>query len=272
MDNFTGYIEFCKNKLFKNKWHLVFVDQYGKTVRIPNFQRMVVAIAAVAVIAVAVAVVMFFFFAKSKNANDALSTSLTEAQERVSELREENDLLRARLVVLRDKLPAEAKPALPDSKRKDTADEKPQETGEKPQSSAAGQKGKMMGSDQPTGVVEVNQFGLSREPFSDRVKINFRVHKADETRQAVSGRAFVVLTPAGDSGSAPQVVPAAELQNGIPAQIEKGQYFSIERFKPITLKARGIRPAQLEKATVMIFSPEENLLCKKQFECRLSAE
>lgn len=251
-------------ELLRSDWKIVFVDNYGRAVRIPHLRRYFILLAVLTITSLALAVFLLFLFIRSQHLNADLKLSMETNRERISTLVDENDSLMARLVVLRNKLPA----GTGDRDGGLSAVNGPALTDQKGQTLVPGEEPSV----RPPPVVNLKQFQISRAPDDDLLRIRFQIHKTSGWEGAVSGRIFVVLEEAGDEPSPRLVVPEVDLRNGTPARISRGEYFSINRFKSIEMKARADQPDRFERATVFIFLTEGKLLYKQGFDVDIKVD
>lgn len=251
-------------ELLRSEWQVVFVDNYGRSVRIPHLRRYFILLAVLTMTSLALAVFLLFLFIRSQHLNADLKLSMETNRERISALVDENDSLMARLVALRNKLPVGAGDRDGDL----SAVNGPAVTAQNGQTLVPGEEPSV----RPPAVVNLKQFQISRAPDDDLLRIRFQIHKTSGWEGAVSGRIFVVLEEAGHGTSQRLVVPEVDLKNGTPARISRGEYFSINRFKPIELKVRASQPDRFKRATVFVFMTEGKLLYRQGFDVDIKVE
>ncbi|MFP4446594.1 MAG: hypothetical protein ACLFPD_10165 [Desulfosudaceae bacterium] len=261
--------------LYQSDWQVTLVDKYGRAVRIPHLQWYVILMAAITIGALIAAVCLGILYAHSRQANSELKSSIAVSRQRISDLVDENDALMARLVVLKNRLPsgaADGEEAVP------PADEAPDK--KVVEEEAAGGTGnpsaaKTAASEPPAAdesaadpppMVDLKQFEVVQSPGDSALRVRFRIHKTSGWEGDVSGRIFVVLK---DDSGLELVAPAAHLKDGVPTRIERGEYFSIARFKPVELKVWASHPAALEQATVFVFLPDGKLLHQQDFDVNI---
>jgi len=270
--------------LYQSDWQVTFVNKYGRSVRIPHLQRYVILVAAITIGALIAAVCLGVLYLHSRQANLALQASIAVSRQRISDLVDENDALMARLVVLKNRLPAgaadgeETVPPAEETPAEETPDEKADKKaieeeaagGISNPSAAKPAVSESPAADSSTVVpppmVALKQFEVVRSPGESALRVRFQIHKTSGWEGAVSGRIFVVLK---DDSGLELVAPAVHLQDGVPTRIERGEYFSIARFKPVELKVWASHPAALEQATVFVFLPDGKLLHQQDFDVNI---
>ena len=84
-----------KNK----KWTLLLVGDHGEIISVRNFIWVISALLIFLIIAVTAAVSIFFIYKNAENEAESLKSAFQAAQNEVSSLKEEKDLLMVRLFV-----------------------------------------------------------------------------------------------------------------------------------------------------------------------------
>ena len=110
-------------------------------------------------------------------------------------------------------------------------------------------------------TVTIEKFSVTKEGGDKDLFVRFNIRNISKTPGDVSGRIFTVLKPDSRIGSQALVVPSAELENGVPVEYKKGQYFSISRFKPVKFKIKNHSdPNFFKKASIFIFNNDGELI------------
>lgn len=106
------------------------------------------------------------------------------------------------------------------------------------------------------GKVDIEKFSVTRDTAGGDLLVRFDIRNVSKTPGEIAGRIFTILKPESRSGGndADQwlVVPSSPLENGIPANTKKGQYFAIAHFKPVKFRIKNI-PGQAFFTTASIF-------------------
>ena len=105
---------FNKPKKRSKHWTLLFVGDQGKVIRIRNFKFLLAAWISAIFITTAAAAVFFYLYQDKTEEMVSLKQVLTGSQKRAKTLRDEKDILMARLVVMESKI----KSGKPKPKRK----------------------------------------------------------------------------------------------------------------------------------------------------------
>ena len=121
------------------------------------------------------------------------------------------------------------------------------------------------------GKVDIEKFSVTRDKAGGDLLVRFDIRNVSKTPGEVSGRIFTILKPESSSGGndADQwlVVSNSPLENGIPANTKKGQYFAIAHFKPVKFRIKNI-PGQafFTTASIIIFNSQGELMFKSDID------
>lgn len=268
MENLWGMIEKVFPARFtgrdpesETRWDVMFVSENGRVSRITDFKRHVRIVLVALLTAFTTTLCFLILFAYEKRTVTALKESLAAAQATISALVDENDELVARLVAVQEKdgqtsLRSEGSPEkVPEGDNANTGNTSSPvnvvESDNRPSVSAS--------------IIAVEDVSAKMVAGSNQIEIRFAVRKIDQQQQYVSGRAFVFLDNAKDPGLR-QIIPPVSIVDGRPTQISRGQFFSIARYKPMTMVTRTeYDPEDFQKATILVFTPEGELMYKQMF-------
>jgi len=111
--------------------------------------------------------------------------------------------------------------------------------------------------------------GLEIRPAAEGhyLEYKFIVKNVDPQGGRMKGYTFIVLKPHDGSEAGPAVAPSTPLDAGRPAIFDKGQYFSITRFKPVQgtfADTAAIEP--FKTATVYVYSETGRLLAEPVYQ------
>jgi len=113
-------------------------------------------------------------------------------------------------------------------------------------------------------TVLIEKFAVIRNRAEKDLVVRFDIRNISKGQGDISGRIFTVLRPENGIEDQWLVVPAASLKNGIPSEHQKGQYFSIARFKPVKFRIKSeVDPDFYKKASIFIFSGEGELIFER---------
>jgi hypothetical protein len=201
--------------------------------------------------------------------NRQLIDNLAALRQQINALKHEKDILTARLVLTESETEkaqgeiAEKRPDKPSKAADDTgtstASVQPEETPETVAPDVPAQEGH-------PGRVEVDSFKASLEPYDSTVNMEFALKKIDPDSDSISGYAFVVLKDTQSNPDRWLVFPSADFVSGSPSPINRGQYFSIARFKWMKFTINNLSDIRRYKyAAVFVFASEGALLMEKDF-------
>lgn len=113
-------------------------------------------------------------------------------------------------------------------------------------------------------IVAIKNFTVKKDSKNGNLLVRFDIQKTSTQPGDISGRIFTVLKPENSDEFQNLVVPASRLENGIPVEFRKGQYFSIAHFKPVKFRIKNdASPDYFKKASIFIFNNDGELLFSK---------
>ncbi len=250
-------------------WTVLFVSDTGKVVRVPAFRRYVITAAVVVAVSMIVALCFCALFITARIDTKKATKELETCRARIKSLVDENDRLLAQLAVLenndtfgndteeQDVDAGASTAAIKGKKGDDTRAAKKTETKKKATDTTV------------LPVVAIENFRVIQTSDTEATRIEFAVKKTGNLPGYVSGRIFVVLEGKEGDKVRRMVVPPVYMNNGVPAEARRGQYFSIARYKPVTMQTQIDNPGDFENATVYIFSTDGTLIYKSMFPVKI---
>jgi hypothetical protein len=110
-------------------------------------------------------------------------------------------------------------------------------------------------------MVAIEKFSVTRDGAEGDLLVRFDIRNISDKPGGVSGRIFTILKPENRPQEEWLVVPAATLNNGVPVQHKRGQYFSIEHFKPVKFRIENqAGPDFFKKSAIYIFNENGDLM------------
>ena len=242
------------NRLVKKnrQWTILLVDDYGKLISFSRFKEAVILFASMLFVAVIAAVILFFLYNNTKNDNKKLQTILSASQEKVSFLRNKNDVLMAGLVISESKVnenstkkQADKKSVLEDRKLA-LEDKKPVLEDKKP------------------AIVSVDNFNIYYDKNKHILNVQYIVKKTS-LDEKIAGHTVVVLKNNEVNQHEWIVLPQSKLIKEKPSG-KSGQRFIISNLKKVNFKVTPLtNPNQFNQATIFVFSEKGELLLEKNF-------
>jgi hypothetical protein len=258
MENFQRDLERNRVKKepgdnIKKKWSVLFISSTGKVfnltyIRAAAFVGLFFILSLAAALLIALSAVTFV-----KKDNLSLIKKLEQSESRLAELKNENEQLRIKLAFLKPAdsvVKAETIPEKKDSDTKENGDEK---------------------NDRPKKIEDFSKIPLEARNFrieslKDQVRANFDIVNISKSDLTISGYVFVLLKNDDISENHWMISPYSKITGGKPLSPKNGQYFSIQRFKPVTIKFPGISGAGvLDRAAVFVYAEDGELVMKKGF-------
>ena len=291
---------FRKNRKIK----ILIVDDFGKVVSGNHIKTLLLVFFFVSVVSCLTLSFLFYHYSFLSRESVSNEESLLEAEKKISELTGEKEVLMARLVIL-GKDPEVKKPLEKNEKTLNTySDDKktavstsmdgktlpsnPPEIFDEKKSKALqdAEKDKAEGNpgigmtvqeaaetqnikdSKPVNkTISIEKFAVIRNRIGKDLLVRFDIRNITRDQRDITGRIFTILKP--DNGQEEQwlVVPESDLKNGVPSENQKGQYFSIARFKPVKFRIKSaVDPEFYKKASIFIFNNEGDLIFEKLIE------
>jgi len=235
----------------KRKYHtLILLGDDGKVKHVRILRGMIIALLLVQIVILCSGAYFFFSGMRFVEDKKAMENELIIAQKNYLTIRDEKDMLMARLVLAESLVNKETGGALV-SKTAETA-----------ANASAAQKSQTPAN---SGGVSVDNINVFHEKSANRLKIKFDIKSSYNSRQ-VSGYSFVILkeNEIDEAGWLP--VPFISLVSKRPTAVNKGRYFSTSKFTTVNLTT-NIRsvPLRFKLATVLLYSASGELLFEKDF-------
>lgn len=254
---------FRKNRKIK----ILIVDDFGKVISGNHVKIIFVVLLFISIVTFFTSAVFIYKSFVFSRESVSYKDRLVSAEKKLDELTSEKEVLMARLVILGKEPGTEKK-----MENDDGATSKPQPDAEKENS--AGLPSIALTEDtvneQTTETKEMNKtvliekFAVIRNKEGKDLLVRFDIRNISKGQGDVSGRIFTVLKPDSTIENEWLVVPATALENGIPSEYQKGQYFSIAHFKPVKFRIKSkINPDFYKKASIFIFNSEGDLIFEK---------
>lgn len=280
----------------KSKWTLLAVGQDGRTVVVEHFKSILWLLSISLVIVTAVALLLFYHARTVRSQHRKLTGQLAEARQQTVDLRNEVDVLMVRLARKKNDLAQMETPAMPQTETSAPAvaespppvpsepadapadvpdapsplDPPVPSTAEEPTpAQALADTPELPPAPEPAPVepsVSVENFKALRDLEKSRIGIRFQIQNNAPEKGGIEGRMFVILKDDLQSPTGWICFPEVPLQDGQPALIRRGRYFSIVRFNNIRFKAKFVpEAARYQAATVLVYSEQGTLLLENDY-------
>jgi hypothetical protein len=210
-----------------------------------------------------------------------LTLQLSRMQKQAEQLRDEKDVLLARLVI-ENKIQPEEKSEKPstttvadDSPKAQVAEEAaapqvtppPGKTVEqiKPQHAVVAEAPKIK------IAAQIKQFEVLYDRDRAMLEARFRIYNDNQPKVPLSGRVVVIFKKEQDPPLKWMPVPVVQISNGTPDGT-RGQIFKIQNYRTMSLKAYGLKqPIVYDTAAIYIFSDDGELILTEDHEFEIAA-
>ncbi len=260
-----------KNRSIKkaSQWTVLLVDDHGKVMSFSRVKETVIISASMLFVAIIAAVIFFLLYNNTLNDNKKLQDIMSASKKKASALRNENDILMARLVISESKVDAnyankhksKPKKSLNDYTEKSISDKKELTANDGKQNVRLLQKQ----IDEKPAIVSVNNFNVYYDKDKKILSVQYIIKKTTKNLKNISGLTAIILKNNEKNQNEWLILPSEKMIEGKPSG-KKGQGFLIARFKKIKFEATNqIDPNRFNKATVFVFSKKGALLLEKDF-------
>lgn len=252
------------------QWTILLVNDHGKVLSFSKFKEAVIISASMFFVAIIAAVILFFLYNTTQSNNKKLQTMLSTSQKKASSLKNENEILMARLVTsgykvnekstTKQEMTLEKSSAKKNSKPVDIKlnNQFPKEQADKNQALAANNK------DKKSAIVSVYNFETYYDKNQNILSVQYTIKKIG-LKAKIDGYTLAVLKNNEADQNKWLTLPSNNLIKGKPSG-KTGQAFLISNLRKITIKATKLtNPDQFKKATVFVFSKQGKLLLEKDF-------
>jgi hypothetical protein len=208
-----------------------------------------------------------------------LRSSLEAVQTKLDRTNKEKEELTAQLLILQEELfsKKEAPKTSVTENKSTTRTPKPSESEVAKQTEAVSplvssaedtpQAASLVAQKNPPLDMIVQNFELRKDPKTKRIRYKFILKHKRPLKKAVSGYTFILLKPVKEDATSWRIAPARVFQAGRPKKFNKGQLFSIARFKSVQGMIQDTETINTwEEAVVLVYSASGELILEKKFE------
>jgi hypothetical protein len=266
------------------RWTLLFVDNLGKTISFRRFKGFAITSIFFLIILITATVCLYFLFKNEREQNKNFMNTLAQFQQQVVFLKNDKEVLMARLVVAESKIESsqvKTEETLPERMLNNTAliiSSKENESDatdlEKIDLFNKTQTEEKLTTLEPRASVQpakplrimVDKFNIYHKPDINTLIIEFTLRKIGPKTKPVSGDVIVVLKDDEVKMDNWITVPYGAVVSEQLSRKKKGHAFSIYRFVTLKFKVKAeTSPDRFKIATVFVFSQKGDLLLKKDF-------
>jgi hypothetical protein len=235
----------------KRKYHtLILIGDDGKIKHIRILRGLIVAVLSAQIIVVCAGAYFFSSGMRFEEDKKAIENELMVSQKKYLTIRDEKDMLMARLVLAESLA------------NKDTDIVRVSKTAERSANTSADQIQKMTFDG---GGISIDNINFFYETGAKKLKIQFDIINNQKSKQ-LSGYTFVILKENEIDEEGWLTVPSVPLVSKKPATINKGQYFSTSKPAKVSLMTNTrLLPPRFKSATVFVYSVSGVLILEKNY-------
>lgn len=235
---------------------LLLIGENGKIKHIRILKGFVITLILVQVLALSAAAYVLYTSMKYVEDNRALLNALDSSQKNYLAMRDEKDMLTARLVLAESMVKGGGAGSYKAAPAADAAEKNIPSPAEPALLSRV--------------KVSVDNINIFHDPQTNTLNIRFDLKNAGTDIQYVTGYAFVILKENNIDQNNWLSVPNVPLVSKRPSEIDKGHRFSISRFKQVYLTTNiKSSPQRFRVATVFVFSISGELILEKDLPVKI---
>jgi hypothetical protein len=236
---------------------------------------MVIGLTAALVVLAAAAIVLSVLFVRTFHQKQQLLRELQATHATFRDLRDQKDVLMARLVAIQSRqggLEGGADDARASAPPEKTAASSPA-TAQTDAPAVAAQTAPAPDTAPTPSGLDVRDFSVTPQADSRGLEIRFKLINTGRSGVPVAGYSFVYLKPGGGVDSDRwRVLPDTPLVADKPVDVQQGQYFSIAHHIFQTFRADSVDvPERYATATVAVFEKSGRILVRRDFDLDLAA-
>ncbi|MFO7753936.1 MAG: hypothetical protein R6V41_12535 [Desulfobacteraceae bacterium] len=262
----------------KTDKRLILVDDFGKMKSADWIRRAAKLFFYLSLALGAAACLYYYLYSELKAEKEHLNARLTKAEKRIEKLTSRNEHLMAKVVMSGMELTdmEDQTSQFPETDFEDQGSSDDKESEEKPEDRRAEAENEVQpdenaGSEKSDGsqinenMVDIENFRIAGDTGSGDMLVRFKIQNMTEEPGDITGHIFILLHPKKGDAEDRLVVPTSSLDNGIPENPDKGQFFSIAHFKPVKFRVRNTSgPDFFSHAEVVVFNRDGKLVLKKK--------
>lgn len=256
------------------------VGEHGRIIPIRHVKGIAILLIVTLISALIALGILLFFYLRQSADLDQLRTHLADTAKQLAQMRDEKDMLLAKLVI-ENKIPIEKKAAPPVEDDKEEGNEMPavQQPPEPapvavpaptpvPEAAPAKEKPPEPPPAPKPEVkwgANVRNFKVDYQHERSILQAVFRIYNTSRPKEPLSGRAVVIFRQGDEMPMKWLTVPRVQLENGTPSG-KNGQAFKINNYRTMTFKAFGLKPPiDYDTAAVFVFTADGEMIFKEEF-------
>jgi hypothetical protein len=257
-------------------WSVMLVGDHGRIIPFRRFKGIAISVVGGLILAVLVIIGLSIAYVLQANTIDELKASLEESTRKIAKLRDEKDLLLAKVVVT-NKIPSEEKKS-ETPKSDDTAEKEDKNTAAKaapkPEKKTAAAAAKSSSETKPAPEkkppqpvqlnADVRRFNIKYQSPRNLLMCDFRIYNTSKPKRTLAGRSVVVFKNTDEPPIKWLAVPRVKLADGVPNG-KHGKAFKINNYRTMTFKAYGMNPPlRFNAASIYVYTSKGELLHNRE--------
>jgi uncharacterized coiled-coil protein SlyX len=257
-------------------WSVMLVGDHGRIIPFRRFKGIAISVVGGLVLAVLVIIGLSIAYMLQAKTIDELKASVEESTRQITKLRDEKDLLLAKVVVTNKAPILEKKSETPTSD--DTGEKEDKnitaKVAPKPEKQAAtaapkpSPEPKPAPKKKPTPPVQlgadIRRFNIKYQSPQNLLRCDFRIYNTSKPKRALAGRSVVVFKNMDEPPIKWLAVPRVQLTDGVPNG-NRGKSFKINNYRTMTFKAYGMKPpVRFNAASIYVYTSEGKLLLNRE--------
>jgi uncharacterized coiled-coil protein SlyX len=257
-------------------WSVMLVGDHGRIIPFRRFKGIAIAVVGGLILAVLVIIGLSIAYMLQANTIDELKASLEESTRQIAKLRDEKDLLLAKVVVT-NKTPTKEKTSEPSTANNTAKKEDKNITAKaapKPEKQSAQAASKPSSETKPPPEkkppkpvqlnADVRRFNIKYQSPQNLLKCDFRIYNTSKPKHALAGRSVVVFKNMDEPPIKWLAVPTVQLADGVPNG-NQGKSFKINNYRTMTFKAYGMKPpVRFNMASIYVYTSKGKLLLNRE--------
>lgn len=260
-------------------WSIMLVGDQGRIIPFRQFKGIAISVVGGLILAVLVIIGLSIAYVLQANAIDELKASITESTRQIAKLRDEKDLLLAKVVVT-NKIPNKEKqsetPTPDNTAEKEDKNITAKVAAVKPEKQTAAAAPKPSSEPKPVPVkkpapaqpvqlkAEIRRFNIKYQSPQNLLRCDFRIYNTSTPKRPLAGRSVVVFKNLDEPPIKWLSVPRVQLADGVPNG-NHGKSFKINNYRTMTFKAFGLKPpVRFNTASIYVYTSNGKLLLNRE--------
>lgn len=265
-------------------WSIMLVGEHGRVIPFRRFKEIAIAVIGIAFLSLAALVVIAYLYMQQGKTIGRLQGDLDAARRQAAQLKDEKDVLHAKLVIYEIQNTPEAahktsaqatqKPKTQESSTPLVQNTAPQTAAVEPTPAVEIKAAEATSPSKPSvnWAVDLQKLEANFDAGRELLKISVHVVNNSVPKKSFAGRMAVVLKQTGDPPAKWIVMPSVPLTEGKPSG-NNGQAFSVQNYRTMDFKFYKQRaPIVYDTAAVFVYSTNGELLLARDFHFKIEVK